>query len=461
MLSDPGIELDARARHEVASGAIDRRVLAVLAFLSRSGLKPTVQRAASWTRLVDRRRRPLPPTRDTGGAVDDLPDQRHPDRRARGRRFDHRQHDPHAAHPAGRIRAQPDRQPDEVPRRHEHARHARRMPTRSRSTSRPPRRATALTPAEAAKAAKTAHSATSGQTAPAPFVASGTLSLTQWNELLARIGALPAPTVAAKPTSAAIRDPQAAPSNRGLGAAPPASGGWSFTTAAGRLAAIGSCAAGGRCSAAGSTGCRSTAACATPERRAQVALALDLGRFELGAARVDAFGVEHGAVARGVRGGHVHAVFAQAGRELRERRLEGGAFEARATTASDRRSCRRRTFSARLRTARASRPWAVEGPPAAPPPPRKPPVPPGGRRWPGVRCGSVMPFFCRHSRIAAKRPEFGPLAPVAPVVVGRGATRWWCSRKSPRSCRMPQGRDRRAIGPARLRRSPRVCVCCC
>ena len=43
VLSDPGIDLDARARHEISSGAIDRRVLAVLAFLSRSGLKPTVQ----------------------------------------------------------------------------------------------------------------------------------------------------------------------------------------------------------------------------------------------------------------------------------------------------------------------------------------------------------------------------------------------------------------------------------
>jgi hypothetical protein len=30
--------------------------------------------------------------------------------------------------------------------------------------------------------------------------------------------------VARKPTSAAIRDPQAAPSNRGLGVSPPASG---------------------------------------------------------------------------------------------------------------------------------------------------------------------------------------------------------------------------------------------
>ena len=65
VLSDPGHRArSAVLRHEVASGAIDKRVLAVLAFLSRSGLKPTVQRAASWTR----RRPPLPATlaaRDT------------------------------------------------------------------------------------------------------------------------------------------------------------------------------------------------------------------------------------------------------------------------------------------------------------------------------------------------------------------------------------------------------------
>ena len=70
VLSDPGIDLDTRARREIASGAIDRRVLAVLAFLSRSGLKPTVQAlhrgpvrstAAGHLAVGDT---------DTGGAVD-------------------------------------------------------------------------------------------------------------------------------------------------------------------------------------------------------------------------------------------------------------------------------------------------------------------------------------------------------------------------------------------------------
>ena len=43
VLSDPGITLGACERREVASGAADARVLALLAFLSRSGLQPTVK----------------------------------------------------------------------------------------------------------------------------------------------------------------------------------------------------------------------------------------------------------------------------------------------------------------------------------------------------------------------------------------------------------------------------------
>jgi hypothetical protein len=42
VLADPGISIYACGRQDIASGAIDQRVLALLAFLSRSGLKPTV-----------------------------------------------------------------------------------------------------------------------------------------------------------------------------------------------------------------------------------------------------------------------------------------------------------------------------------------------------------------------------------------------------------------------------------
>ena len=67
-MSDPGIELDARARHEISSGAIDRRVLAVLAFLSRSGLKPTVQALHRGSKLSIAARRGA--DTETGGAVE-------------------------------------------------------------------------------------------------------------------------------------------------------------------------------------------------------------------------------------------------------------------------------------------------------------------------------------------------------------------------------------------------------
>jgi membrane-bound lytic murein transglycosylase B len=226
VLSDPGIVLDARARHEVASGAIDRRVLAVLAFLSRSGLKPTVlalhhgpgvsasESAASGARASAR-------DSDTGGAVDIS--------RVNGI--------PIAGHEgAGSITddtirtllsLQGEFAPNQIVSLMKYPDATNTLATRAHANAlqidfQPSAVAVALSPASVVKAA---HSAASGKTAPAPFVASSTLSLTQWNQLLARIGALPTPKVAAKPTAAAIRDPQAAANNRGLGAAPPTAGG--------------------------------------------------------------------------------------------------------------------------------------------------------------------------------------------------------------------------------------------
>lgn len=222
VLSDPGIELDGRARHEVASGAIDRRVLAVLAFLSRSGLKPTVQALHRGPASSTAAARASASDSDTGGAVE----------------ISHVNGIPIAGHEgAGSITdstirtlltLQGEYVPTEIISLMKYPDAKNTLATRTHSNAvridfQPSAIATALTPATAAKAA---HAAASGKkTAPAPFVASATLSLTQWNELLTRIGALPAPTVAAKPTSAAIRDPQAAPNNRGLGTSSPTSGG--------------------------------------------------------------------------------------------------------------------------------------------------------------------------------------------------------------------------------------------
>jgi hypothetical protein len=222
VLSDPDIDIDARARHEIASGAIDRRVLAVLAFLSRSGLKPTVSVLNRGPRLATAAGRLSPREADTGGAVGIS--------RVNGV--------PIAGHEgSGTITDTTIRTlltlrgefvPSEIVSLMRYPSAANTLATRAHSNMvligfRISPAAAALMPGAAAKAA---HSTASGrQTAPSPFVASGILTLTQWNELLARIGSLPAPTVAAKPTSAAIRDPQAAPNNRGLGVRAPASGG--------------------------------------------------------------------------------------------------------------------------------------------------------------------------------------------------------------------------------------------
>jgi hypothetical protein len=226
VLSDPGIELDARARHEIAAGAIDRRVLAVLAFLSRSGLKPTVGALRRGPSQIAASGKLSARDTDTGGAV----------YISRVNGIAIAGHEGSGTITDTMIRTLLTLQGEFAPSRlvslMKYPGAANTLATREHSNEiqidfQP---AAATIPLTSAQAAKAAHSAASGRTAPSPFVVSGALTLTQWNELLARIGSLPAPTVAAKPSSAAIRDPQAASpqatsSNRGLGVRPPSSGG--------------------------------------------------------------------------------------------------------------------------------------------------------------------------------------------------------------------------------------------
>jgi membrane-bound lytic murein transglycosylase B len=217
VLSDPGIDLDARARHEISSGAIDRRVLAVLAFLSRSGLKPTVQAVHRGPRLSSVAGRVA--DAETGGAVD----------------ISAVNGIPIAGHEgAGSITDSTIRTlltlrgefvPSQIVSLMKYPAAANTLATTAHADAiqidfQPTAAALASTPKAVAKAARAAAKA-----AASPLVAGGvSLSLTQWNELLTRVGAIPAPKLAAKPTSAAIRDPQAAPSNRSLGSSSPASG---------------------------------------------------------------------------------------------------------------------------------------------------------------------------------------------------------------------------------------------
>ncbi len=218
VLSDPGIDLDARARHEVSSGAIDRRVLAVLAFLSRSGLRPTVQAVHRGPRLSGAAGRGL--DAEAGGAVDisavnGIPIARH---EGAGSITD------------STIRTLMTLQGEFVPHRIVSLMKYPDAANTFATTADPdaiqiyfrPAAAVTLapTPRAASKQRSKAARAAAARVAASSLVASGgSLTLTQWNELLTRVGAIPAPKLAAKPTSAAIRDPQAAPSNRGLGAA--------------------------------------------------------------------------------------------------------------------------------------------------------------------------------------------------------------------------------------------------
>ncbi len=226
VLSDPGITFDARARHEVSSGVIDRRVLAVLAFLSRSALKPTVQALHRGPSLSTAAHHLSASDSDTGGAVD----------------ISEVNGIPIAGHEgSGSIADSTIRTlltlrgefvPNQIASLMKYPDDTNTFATRAHANAiqidfQPSAAALGLSTAVAAKAghSATSHPATSGRTAPSPFVAGANLSLTQWNELLARIGALPKPAVAAKPTSAAIRDPQAASDNRSLGARSHTSGG--------------------------------------------------------------------------------------------------------------------------------------------------------------------------------------------------------------------------------------------
>jgi hypothetical protein len=204
VLSDPGIVLSACSRGEVASGKIDKRALAVLAFLSRSGLKPTVgtlrcggaaYAAAGYVStghegdavaITEINGVPIAGHQGSGSITDTT------------------------------IRTLLTLQGEFAPR---NIVSLMRYPEAPSTLARADHGAyieivfpQGLANASAAKSpagtVTVAHSAASGPTAPAPVVVGGELSAAQWNELLAHVAALPVPTVATKPSSSAIPDPK-------------------------------------------------------------------------------------------------------------------------------------------------------------------------------------------------------------------------------------------------------------
>ena len=174
------------SRHEVASGAIDGRVLAVLAFLSRSGLKPTVSALRCGRSLM------TPPAtclqRHAGDAVDIVAINGIPIAGHQGAGTITDLTIRTLLTLPGAVRAPRDRQPDALPGRPEHARRAPAYGNHIHLVFRPPaaaRRAAGSAPPHAA-----AHSAQLRPTAPAPLVTTSALSAAQWNQLMhARGGA--------------------------------------------------------------------------------------------------------------------------------------------------------------------------------------------------------------------------------------------------------------------------------
>jgi soluble lytic murein transglycosylase-like protein len=200
VLSDPGIGIYECGRQDIASGTIDKRVLAVLAFLSRTGLKPTVSalRCGHSEMTVSG----YVSEHYTGDAVD----------------ISAINGIPIAGHQGAgtitdlTIRTLLTLQGDFVPHQiislmqYPGAPNTLAMPEHWDHIHvgfRP-------TAAQLSLSGQAARSASAGKVAPTPVIVPGDLSTTQWNQLVTRIGSLPAPKVAVKRTPAAIADPKGA-----------------------------------------------------------------------------------------------------------------------------------------------------------------------------------------------------------------------------------------------------------
>jgi soluble lytic murein transglycosylase-like protein len=208
VLSDPGISIYACGRQDIASGAIDKRVLAVLEYLSRIGLKPTV--SALECGHSEMTVSGYVSEHYTGDAVD----------------ISAINGTPIAGHQGAgtitdlTIRALLTLQGEFVPHQiislmqYPGAPNTLAMPEHWDHIHigfHPTAGEVSLSTATTAKAA---HSAAAGKTAPAPVIVPSDLSTTQWNQLVTRIGALPAPKVAVKPSSSAIKDPKSSKPNQ-------------------------------------------------------------------------------------------------------------------------------------------------------------------------------------------------------------------------------------------------------
>jgi membrane-bound lytic murein transglycosylase B len=197
VLADPGIDIYQCGREDIAKGKIDKRVLAVLEYLSRINLKPTVSALECGHSEITVSG--FVSEHYTGDAVDisainGIPIAGHQgagsitDVTIRTLLTLQGEFVPHQIISLMKYPGAPNTLA--MPEHWNHV-HVGFHPAAGQVATAP-------------TAPGAAHSARAGKSAPAPIVVPSDLSTTQWNQLVARIGALPAPKVAAKRSSSAV-----------------------------------------------------------------------------------------------------------------------------------------------------------------------------------------------------------------------------------------------------------------
>jgi hypothetical protein len=199
VLSDPGVSMSACARHEVASGSVDKRVMAALAFLSRSGLKPGVATLrCGGHKIVGQSTGQAGPAiaishingvsvsgHQGGGSLTDATVRALLTLRGElaPRRIVSLMHYPHA--PSTLARA-------------DHHGYIEIIFSRAHDRGQSP----------AGSVASAGHQRGPDLNTPPPVAVSDALTATQWDRLISRVAALPGPTVRVKRSTAAIPDPR-------------------------------------------------------------------------------------------------------------------------------------------------------------------------------------------------------------------------------------------------------------
>jgi hypothetical protein len=212
VLADPGIELGECDRKQVAAGGVNRGLLALLVFLSRSGLKPTVGELRCGHTAYTARG-PLTSYPRRGSlyitAVNGVPIAGH---QGAGTITDLT------------IRTLLTLQHQFAPRRIVSLMKYPGAP----STVAVPDHSTYIqielggghtkTAASRAGGGGVARAAAAGRSSTAPMLESTVLDTLEWQRLMAQVGGLQRPKLSRRPSKSAIRDRQAAPGNGGLGA---------------------------------------------------------------------------------------------------------------------------------------------------------------------------------------------------------------------------------------------------